>query len=80
MTVDRPLSAGRMMIKLSSRSECRAFFCSVGKFFFGSFAFCRIKLVFDLIFSTSSLSGRVLMEVSTLAIMSAVGIVCGVME
>ena len=66
-------------MELSSRSECRAFFCSVGKFFFGSFAFCRIKLVFALIFSTS-LSGRVLMAVSTLAIMSAVGIVCGVME
>ena len=80
MTVDRPLSAGRMMIELSSRSECRAFFCSVGKFFFGSFAFCRIKIVFDLIFSTSSLSGRVLMAVSTLAIMSVVGIVCGVLE
>ena len=68
------------MIELSSRSECRAFLCSVGKLFFGSFAFCRIKLVFALIFSTSSLSGRVLMMVSTLAIMSAVGIVCGVME
>ena len=80
MTVDRPLSAGRMMIELSSRCECRAFFCSVGKFFFRSFAFCRIKLVFALIFSTSSLSGRVLMAVSTLAIMLAVGIVCGVME
>ena len=68
------------MIELSSRSECRAFFCSVGKYFFGSFAFCRIKLVFPLIFSTSSLSCRVLMGVSTLAIMSAVGIVCGMME
>ena len=68
------------MIELSSRSKYRAFFCSDGKFFFGSFAFCGIKLVFALIFSTSSLSGRVLMAVSTLAIMSAVGIVCGVME
>ena len=68
------------MTELSSRSESRAFFCSVGKFFFGSFAFCRIKFVFALIFSTSSLSGRVLMTVSTLAIMPAVGIVCGVME
>ena len=38
------------MTELSSCSECRAFFCSVGKFFFGSFAFWRIKLVFDLIF------------------------------
>ena len=80
MTVDRTLSAGRMMTELSSRSECRAFFCSNGKFFFGSFAFCRINLVFGLMFSTSSLSGRVLMAVSTLAIMSAVGIVCGVTE
>ena len=68
------------MIELSSRSECRAFFCSVGKFFLGSFAFCRIKLAFPLIFSTSSLSSRVLMAVSNLAIMSAVGIVCGVKE
>ena len=80
MTVDQSLSAGRMMIELSSRSECRAFFCSAGKLFFGSFAFCRIKLVFARIFSTSSLSGRVLMAVSTFAIMSAVGIVCGVMK
>ena len=80
MTVDGPLSAGRMIIELSSRSECKAFFCSVGKFFFGSFSFCRIKLVFALIFSTSSLSGRVLMAVSILAIMSAVGIVCRVIE
>ena len=68
------------MIELSSRSECRAFFCSVGKFFFGSFAFCKIKLVSALMFLASSLSGRALMAVSTLAIMSAVGIVCGVME
>ena len=66
MTVDQPLSAGRTMEELSSPTECRALFCSVGKFFFGSFAFCRIKLVFALTFSTSSLSGRVLMVVSTL--------------
>ena len=68
------------MIELSLRTEYRAFFCAVRKFFFGSFAFCRIKLVLAPIFSTSSLSGRVLMAVSTLAIMSAVGIICGVME
>ena len=43
------------MIELCSRNECKAFFCSVGKFFFGSFTFCRIKLVLGLIFSTSSL-------------------------
>ena len=51
------------MIELSSRSECRAFFCSAGKFFVGGFAFCRIRFVFALIFSTSSLSGKVLMAV-----------------
>ena len=50
MTVDRPLSAGRMMIELSSRSECRAFFCSVGKFSLEALPFVELNLFLLLYF------------------------------
>ena len=59
-----------MLIELSSHGECMAYFGFGRKLPFGGLVFCRVKLVFAL----SSLSDGVLIVVSTLATISAIGL------
>ena len=79
MTVARPLSAGRIVISVSSFRKYRACLCFFERLSSGGDAFWSNRLVLALMLSASSI-GRFFNTVSTLATMSFVGIFFGVAE
>ena len=79
MTVARPLSAGRIVISVSSFREWRACLHFFERLSSGGDAFCSTRLVLALLLSASAI-GRFFNTVSTMATMSFVGIFFGLTE